>query len=130
MNTRNPRHVLAFVFVMGVFFYLAGALWSAYFVIALPQPKDWCKDWIESNPDAGGSGFSGCVHFKNDVEASKYYHNIRMRDRNEKSIYAAIGLGIILSLLLFWYLPSRIHHREVPGDTFVTASALGFIAAV
>ena len=67
MNTRNPRHVLAFVFLVGGFLYLAGALWSAYFIVSLPQAEDWCKDWIEPDPDAEGSGFSGCVSFKNDV---------------------------------------------------------------
>ena len=130
MNTRNPRHVLAFVFLVGVFFYLAGALWSAYFVIALPQPHDWCADWVDLRDKDDQSAFSGCVQFKNDVEALKYHHNQQMRDRNTKWLNTTIGAGIILSLLLFWYLPSRIHHRVVPSDTFVTASVLGFIAAL
>jgi hypothetical protein len=130
MNTRNPRHVLAFAFLVGVFFYLAGAVWSAYFIIALPQAEGWCKDWVEPHPDAGGSGFSGCVGFKNDVEESKYYHNKQMLARNTKWIYATIGAAILLSLLLFWYFPNRIHHRQVPRDAFVTATVLGFIAAL
>jgi hypothetical protein len=130
MNTRNPRHVLAFAFLVGVFFYLAGAVWSAYFIISLPQAEGLCKDWVEPHPDAGGSGFSGCVGFKNDVEASKYYHNKQMLARNTKWIYATIGAAILLSLLLFWYFPNRIHYRQVPRDAFVTDTVLGFIAAL
>jgi hypothetical protein len=130
MDTRNPRHVLAFVFLIGAFFYLAGALWSAYFIISLPQAEDWCKDWIEPDPDARGSGFTGCVGFKNDVEGTKYYHNKQMLVRNRKWVYATIGAAILLSLFVFWYFPSRIHHRQVPHDAFATAIVLGFIAAV
>jgi|GEM_PF-1903908 len=130
MDTRNPRQVLAFLFLAGAFFYLAGALWSAYFIVSLPQAEDWCIDWIEPDPDAGGSSFSGCVSFKNDVEASKYYHNKEMLALNRKWVYATIGAAILLSLFLFWYFPSRIHRRQVPHDAFVTAIVLGFIAAV
>jgi hypothetical protein len=98
MDTRNPRQVLTYLFLAGAFFYLAGALWSAYFIVSLPQAEDWCKDWIEPNPDAGGSGFYGCVSFKNDVEASKYYHNKQMLARNRKWAYATIGVATLVSL--------------------------------
>ena len=53
-----------------------------------------------------------------------------MLARNRKWVYGTRGGEIFLGLLLFWYLPSRVRHRQVPHDAFITAIVLGFIAAV
>lgn len=68
-----PGKAARFAAIAGLAFYLASAVWSALFIVALPQDPDWCKDAME---------FEGCVEFKNTFEKLKYDHNREMVDRN------------------------------------------------
>jgi hypothetical protein len=83
MNRGRIRSIVGFLAVGGAVFYIASALWDVYFIPSVPMARDWCKDWVDFREKDNPSAFTGCVEFKNDLEASKYYHNRRLLERNK-----------------------------------------------
>ncbi len=123
MDARDPKSVLAFLAIGGLVFYLASALWDVYFVPSVPMGKDWCRDWVDLP-----SGFSGCVDFKNDIEAAKYYHNKRMIERNRWWMYGCIATGGFVAIAVFCIRPYR-GKRSRDSRNLALALLYGFLVA-
>ncbi len=106
MNLDRHRDLVLFGAVIGVAFYLASAVWSALFIVALPQDRDWCKNAMEFQTGEDTSE-SRCVDFKNTYEELKYYRNQDMANRNRYWVYGQLIAGAFGGWLMFSRLPAR-----------------------
>ena len=106
MDFARPRDLLLFGAIAGVAFYLTSALWSALFIVALPQDRDWCKDAMEFQTGEASTDVR-CVEFKNTFEELKSYHNRDMVDRNGYWVYAELIAGAFSGWFMFCRLPAR-----------------------
>ena len=97
MSINKLKNVIGFAIALGLIAYLASALWSAIFIISLPMDQDAITDWVEV--ETGENRFSGTqtelepTGFKNTLEELKYYHNVRMQDRNRYWVYGQLTIG-------------------------------------
>jgi hypothetical protein len=110
MNAKNPLHVAAFLLFASVALWLTLAVAQGFFLTAVPQAPDYCKNWVPIPDDvdaperlAGSS--TRCVEFVNTLERLKYYHNLRMVKRNRLLLYAVMSLGFVASVGAFFALP-------------------------
>ncbi len=128
MDLQRLKPVLTFLAVGGFAFFLASAVWNVYFVPSVPMDRDWCRDWVDLRGQDNPSGFSGCVEFKNDLEASKYYHNRRMIDRNKWWMYGCIAAGGVIAVALFCIRPKTKERFRHPRH-LVLALVYGLLVA-
>ena len=129
MDITRARNLVLFLVVAGFTFYVVNALWSAFFITALPQDSDWCRDWI--TPEEGAPSSPGmCLKFKNEIEEAKHFHNRRMLDRNRRWVYGTIGVGIVIAWLSFYVVPRWRHLHPDILRVAVTSVLLGFASAV
>lgn len=129
MSLKKPVHVLCFAIVLGVTAYLASALWSAVFIVALPMDEDAITDAIEI--ETGEDQYGGVqtewrpIEFKNSLEELKYYHNVRMRDRNRYWVYGSLIVGGLIGLFVFHTIPKWRSILEPQDDA--TGNAIGAV---
>jgi hypothetical protein len=95
MSTKNRWHVLLFAIVVGFSIYIGRAAWSAYFIVSLPQDKEYVTGIAETD-----NGYEP-VAFKNTFERLKYDHNVRMLERNKYLVYGSLILSGLLGVFLF-----------------------------
>ncbi|MCG8345123.1 MAG: hypothetical protein MI685_08200 [Chlorobiales bacterium] len=125
MSPNKPAHIVAFAVSLGIFAYLASALWSAIFIVPLPMEKDAIIDSIEI--ETGEDRYGGIqtewhpIEFKNTLEELKYYHNLQMRDRNRYWLYGELIVGGLIGLFVFYIIPKRRNILDNPYDTSGTA---------
>ena len=86
------------------------AVSQGFFLTSVPQASHYCKKWIQIPDDvdaperlAGSS--SRCAEFISTLEKLKYYHNLRMVNRNRGLLYVVMGAGFVISLGVFYVLP-------------------------
>ena len=127
MNIEDKRQIAVFLLGASFAFYLLGAVWSAIFIVALPQDPDWCQDVVEIQ--TGENSYEErCVAFKDHAAEMKHYHNQRMIGRNKYWLYATAVLGGLLGALAFHTVPGwRGDHTS--SNTFGGGVAIGAIAA-
>jgi len=107
MVISSRKQVIVFIFAVGFLFYLASALWSAFFIVSLPQDKAWCKRWAQYEVEGRfeSKSVDECVEFKNTLEALKYDHNKKMYERNRYWVYGELAAGILLAFFVFHVIP-------------------------
>lgn len=121
MSLNKPAHVIAYTIFLGIVAYLATALWSAIFIVSLPMDEDAITDAIEI--ETGEDRYGGVetewrpTEFKNTLEELKYYHNVRMRDRNRYWVYGKLIVGGLLGLFVFYIIPKWRNTLEDQHDT-------------
>lgn len=128
MRRKNFKYVITFVLIGGFFFYILNALWSAFFIHAVPQEKGWCTNWerFETGEDTYETV---CLTFKNALEERKYFHNLRMLERNRTWVYATMIAGPLLGCVVFFVI-YRWSGRTTKGTDYIAAATLGFVASV
>lgn len=128
MSLNKPWHLAVFAFGLGIFVYLASALWSAVFIVALPQPPDAIVDSYPLERESGGRYNEQVttewvpIEFKNTLEEVKYYHNVRMRDRNQYWLHSMLAFGAFAGLCAFFLIP---RWRRVLPDHYSASAAVG-----
>ena len=122
MSLNKPAHVIAFVIVLGFVAYLTSALWSAIFIVSLPMAEDAIVDAIELQTGEDDYEWRP-VEFKNGLEEVKYYHNVRMRDRNRYWVYGLMIVGGAIGLFVFYVVPKWRSKFDKERDT--TGIAIG-----
>lgn len=127
MNLNDKWHVTAFTLVASLLFFLVGAMWSAIFVIALPQDSDWCQEVVEIQT-AENTYEERCVSFKDRAAELKHYHNQSMVQRNKHWLYVTLVLGSLLGTFTFHILP-RSRGRSPSKNSLGGGVALGCVAA-
>jgi RsiW-degrading membrane proteinase PrsW (M82 family) len=129
MSLNKPIHVIAFAVVLGIIAYLASAVWSALFIVSLPMDEDAITDAVEleSGEDRYGNPETEWVpiEFKNSLEELKYYHNVKMRDRNGRWVVGQTIAGGFLGLLVFFIVPKLRGNPEQQRDA--TGDAIGSV---
>ena len=127
MNLDNRLHMLVYVVVGGLLFYGSTAIWSAFFIIALPQDPGWCADVVQIQ--TGENSFDEqCVAFKDHASELKHYHNQRMVQRNKYWLYFRSVLGALLGALVFHTIP-RWRRTPSPSTALTGGLALGAVVA-
>ena len=127
MSLNKLAHVIAFAIALGIIAFLASALWGAIFIVSLPMDEDAITDWIEI--ETGEDRYGGVqtewhpTEFKNSLEELKYYHNVRMRDRNGYWVYGEMIVGGLLGLFVFYIVPKWRKTQETQHGT--TGFAIG-----
>jgi len=136
MDISSRKQMIGFILVAGLFFYLASALWSALFIVSLPQEKDWCKEWFRQERETRFETVlvEECVEFNNTLEELKYYHNREMYDRNRYWGYGCILAGALLVIFVFHVIPKwrgRLNDSLLrSSETWLVALLLGFVVSV
>ena len=121
MSLNKPSHVIAFVISLGIVAFLASALWSAVFIVSVPMDECAIVDAIEV--ETGEDRYGGVqtewrpTEFKDTLEELKYYHNVRMRDRNRYWVYGNLVVGGLLGLFVFYIIPKWRNTLEHQYDT-------------
>src|SRR3989344_3547835 len=135
MNAKNPFHIAAFLLLMNVALWLTLVVSQGFFLTDIPQAPDYCGKWVPIPEDvdaperlAGSS--SRCVEFVNTLERLKYFHNLRMVERNRILFYAVATLGFVLAVVAFYVLPRwrRTEYANAPNALGI-ALLLGLILA-
>ena len=137
ISLHEPAHVIAFTVSLGIAAFLASALWGAFFIVALPMDDDAITNVIEIERGENRYGVVQTerrpIEFKNPIEQSKYYHNVRMRDRNSYWVYGQMIVGGLFGLFVFYILPKwrntlESHHDTT--ETVCTGAILGVMAVL
>ena len=99
MTIRNKVRLFVGLTGIGFFFYAISAVWSAIFIVALPQDSDWC---LETHTFQIGENEyeERCIAFKNKAAQIKHIYNLRMVERNRYWIYLCVFLGGILGVIV------------------------------
>lgn len=126
MSFKKPSHIIAFIVVLGALAYFAAALWSAIFIVSLPMDEDAVIDAVEFQTDENVYEWRP-VKFKNGLEELKYYHNVRMRDRNSYWMYGSMIAGGAIGLLVFFVVPKWRDKLEAKDDA--VGIAIGSVVA-
>jgi hypothetical protein len=127
MSQNNPWHLAVFACSLGLMIYLASALWSALFIIDLPQDRDAVVDAVEIQHEEGGRyndysyTESRPTKFKNTLEELKYYHNLSMLERNQYWNYGVLAFGALAGFVTFYLVPRWRGSVEVRIDPIPTA---------
>jgi hypothetical protein len=110
MSMKNPFHVVCFTLLGTFVLWLGHAYLAGFFITSVPQDQHYCKKWVPLPEDADGAerlaGSSvRCVEFVNRLERLKYYHNLRMVERNRILLYVVMVAGFLLSIIVFYMFP-------------------------
>ena len=121
MSLNKLAHVIAFAVSLGIVAFLASALWSAIFIVSLPMDEDAITDAIEIETGEGRYGGVQTewhpIAFKNSLEELKYYHNVRMRERNRYWVYGQLIVGGLFGLFVFYIVPKWRNTLDPQNDT-------------
>ncbi|QDV40882.1 hypothetical protein Enr13x_07180 [Stieleria neptunia] len=127
MSLQKPFHIAAFVLTLGTLSYLASALWSAIFIVPLPMAPDAVVDVLETEGPNGQLEYRP-IEFKNRLEELKYFHNVRMKERNGYWVWGQIIIGLGIGAFCFYYLPkwrSIVPERADHAGIGIGAAFLG-----
>jgi hypothetical protein len=110
MSQNNNSHLLIFACVLGLFVYVASALWSAFFVVDVPQAPDAVVHVEEITRESGRYDWRVetevvPVSFSSTLEELKYHHNVRMLERNRYWLYGTLVFGAFAGVLSFCLIP-------------------------
>ena len=128
MSIHNSKQVLVFWLIAGLGIYLLNALWSAIFIVSVPMDPNWCTDSVEYSSGEHGTEWQ-CVEFKDELEQRKYFHNQKMRQRNEYWVYGMIAFGGLLGLTVFYTGP-KWRGDDVDSEDFILSIVVGATAAL
>lgn len=112
--------------ILGSAAYLLMATLSAFFIAAVPQARDWCRDFYE-RVDQDDQVVSTCVSFKNDFEERKYHHNLEMLSRNKTLLWLNIGIWSIVGFVVFHLVPTW---KGLPTVGALGAAGIGATTAL
>lgn len=137
MSLNKPTHVIGFALCLGVVVYPVNALWGAFFIVALPMDPDAIVEADERDVGEDQHGRPSTVweptKFKNTLEDLKYSHNVGMRERNRKWMYAVFAVAGLIGFFVFHVIPSRrgtLEQQYAPGSVGLVGAFLGFLAAL
>jgi hypothetical protein len=139
MSPNKPRHLVFFAASLGLFVYLASSLWSALFVVALPQLPDAVVDAYPVESEVGGRYNEHIetegvpIEFKNTLEELKYYHNVRMRDRNRYWVYGILAFGALAGAFVFFVVPrwgGTLGNEHDTTGALISGAFFGVFAAL
>ena len=131
MDIGKPTHLLIFAVLTGVFFYVASVIWSAIFIVPLPQADDWCSKSVEIETGEDQREWH-CVQFKDDLEELKFHHNYNMYKRNSYWVYTEIILGALVGMVVFYIIPKwrgRLKHWQGTHN-IIMGGVLGILATL
>jgi uncharacterized membrane protein YraQ (UPF0718 family) len=140
MSENKPWHLVVFACCLGVVIYLASALWSALFIIDVPQAPDAVVDFVEIEQQVSGRYYDDSyteaspTKFKNTLEELKYHHNVTMLERNRYWFYGTLIFGAFAGYVAFSLIPrwrARAGIHSGPPTSAISSAFLGaFVAAV
>jgi len=137
MSQNNNLHLVIFACVFGLFAYVASALWSAFFIVDVPQAPDAVLHVEEITRETGRYDWRVetevvPVIFSSMLEELKYHHNVRMLERNRYWFYGTLVFGALVGALAFYLIPRwRGKPEEYHGsDTWVGGAFLGALVAL
>ena len=139
MSENKPWHLIAFACCLGVVVYLASALWSALFIINLPQAPDAVLDVVEITRESGRydqwvETDVVPVGFSSTLEEHKYHHNVAMNERNRYWIYSTLIFGAFAGYVAFSLIPrwrARAGIQCDPPTASISSAFFGaFVAGV
>lgn len=139
MSENKPWHLVVFACCLGVVVYLASALWSALFIIDLPQAPNAVLDVVEITRESGRydqwvETEAVPVGFSSTLEELKYDHNVRMLERNRYWFYGTLIFGALAGYVAFSLIPrwrGRAGIQSDPPSSSISSAFFGaFVAAV
>lgn len=139
MSENKPWHLVVFACCLGGVIYLASAVWSALFIIDLPQAPDAVLGVVETTREGGRYGQwveteVMPVAFSSTLEELKYHHNVRMLERNRYWFYGTLLFGALAGYVAFSLIPrwrARAGVQSDPPTSSISSAFFGaFVAAV
>lgn len=135
MSENNTWHVVVFACCLGVAVYLASALWSALFIIDLPQAPDAVVDVVEITRESGRydqwvDTEVVPVAFSSRLEELKYHHNLSMLERNRYWFYGTLIFGAFAGFVAFRLIPSWRGVAEVKFAPLGSGIPIAFFSAL
>lgn len=104
MPIHNTRYTIVVAIVSGLILFIMGAVWAAYFLPTVPIEQGAVSDWISFE------GVDGHVHyepgeFRSELDLLKYYHNVKIGERNKYWLFLSIALGALFGRFAFYTFP-------------------------
>ena len=128
MDYYNGRHCIIYIIITGFVFYLLSAVMSALFIYVLPLAEDFYTDYWENiyeDPEGGISYEFYITEFKNDFEKRKFYHNKAMEKRNTYLIWLNFVIAVVITSVVFYFIPER---RKVSNENSYTGVFISILA--
>lgn len=128
ITAREKMGIAILAIAIGASTYVTSAVWSAIFIVALPQEPDWC---IEARriQVAEDEYEERCVEFKNEMAHLKHLNNLEMLERNKYWVYSSLLLGALLggTVLAIW---SGVKANHSVFDSAMLGGLVGLCSAL